>query len=689
MINYVNNKIIIFEKSIDRPPWVVYYNLIGYDNNHRSYIPRREPQAMTENTRPSRAGASLFLPKVLPKHYSHYRENIHSRAKKKKRELHYVDSVIETQHEKIYDIVAKIEERERFRCLRETVAKVIGAKGKGQDVSARFIIEAQNCNDCCLAVLYINHHLRSASYDGGFTCNYYDTYKYHSEWKDSHNNTEFYDGESYSALPIPSPDKDEKLSETPAPVWYGGAYPVYVNLEDGNIQQHIDDDSFLEKFSVMYALESREPRSKPSLGGFGMGFGGFSSEPTSSSNRNPKDALLLEGFKHIYIPDAAGDELQDLFSKISRQMGLKLAGTVKFDTLLEQYESYFSTEYDLRGIAKAIKEAKVLDGRASSPVTYKDFVSVFDSASELRKKYAATKKSKKIDKNPWDELNSMAGNAELKREVRKMVDLLLLEKRRKEHGLPSTQLTRHAVFAGNLGSAKTTCARLIARILQHEGIIKGNNFRECVKSDIVGQYVGWTAAAVDGIFKGMSQNGGDVLFLDEAYTYTEKDSTCFDKEAVNCITQNMENYRDVMCIFAGYEQPMKQFIEANPGLRSRIGFTFCFSDYNAGEMYRIAEYQAKVLGFALPAGCEQMVTDYFSELIRLQGEAFGNGREARKLIEGTALELVGRLSRQRRKATKTECRRLTVGDLESAIRNSLGRERSFGGERKRTIGFCG
>lgn len=156
--------------------------------------------------------------------------------------------------------------------------------------------------------------------------------------------------------------------------------------------------------------------------------------------------------------------------------------------------------------------------------------------------------------------------------------------------------------------------------MKHEGTIKGDAFRECVKSDIVGQFVGWTAANVDKMFKDMAEAGGGVLFLDEAYTYTEKDSTCFDKEAINCIVQGMENHREVMCIFAGYKEPMQAFVQANPGLRSHIGFVFEFGDYNSDAMYAIAQYQAKTLGFELPDGSAEVLTVYFTELKRLQGD---------------------------------------------------------------------
>ena len=71
-------------------------------------------------------------------------------------------------------------------------------------------------------------------------------------------------------------------------------------------------------------------------------------------------------------------------------------------------------------------------------------------------------------------------------------------------------------------------------------------------------------------FSEMAENGGGVIFFDEIYTLSEENATIFDKEAVTCITQNMENFRgNVFCIFAGYENKMTEFLSSNPGMKSR------------------------------------------------------------------------------------------------------------------------
>ena len=52
----------------------------------------------------------------------------------------------------------------------------------------------------------------------------------------------------------------------------------------------------------------------------------------------------------------------------------------------------------------------------------------------------------------------------------------------------------------------------------------------------------------------------------------------------------MENHRDdVIIIFAGYPKPMQQFLDRNPGMRSRIAFSVEFDDYSTEELCEITK----------------------------------------------------------------------------------------------------
>ena len=128
----------------------------------------------------------------------------------------------------------------------------------------------------------------------------------------------------------------------------------------------------------------------------------------------------------------------------------------------------------------------------------------------------------------------------------------------------------HMVFTGNPGTAKTTVARLFARILKENGVLSKGDLIECGRSDLVGKYVGWTAVQVKNMFK---KAKGSVLFIDEAYSLCDDRSGSYGDEAINTIVQEMENNRDDMVvIFAGYPKEMNDFLDRNPGLRSRIAF---------------------------------------------------------------------------------------------------------------------
>jgi hypothetical protein len=97
--------------------------------------------------------------------------------------------------------------------------------------------------------------------------------------------------------------------------------------------------------------------------------------------------------------------------------------------------------------------------------------------------------------------------------------------------------------------------------------------------------------------------------------------------------------RDKLVMFAGYggegvsreNNKMLEFINANPGLASRISYTIEFPTYTAQDMVEIVHKQAELMKFKLDRRADKELLEYFSE--RVNDKNFGNGREARNLIE--------------------------------------------------------
>ena len=190
---------------------------------------------------------------------------------------------------------------------------------------------------------------------------------------------------------------------------------------------------------------------------------------------------------------------------------------------------------------------------------------------------------------------------------------------------------------------------------------------------------------MDKLFSDMAANGGGVIFFDEIYTLSENDSTSFDREAVTCIVQNMENYRDkVFCIFAGYEEKMMEFLSSNPGLSSRIPFTIKFGGYSDETLINIFSSIAAAEHYKIAGGCNDIISDFFGKLRAYRGERFGNGREARNLFTNAKQKHALRISGSRKKTTKmlTEISR---EDILAAISDILLSE--TGAESVRRIGF--
>ena len=223
----------------------------------------------------------------------------------------------------------------------------------------------------------------------------------------------------------------------------------------------------------------------------------------------------------------------------------------------------------------------------------------------------------------------MIGLTDIKQVVDEIIDSARIQKQRSEMGMDSYKTSLHMVFTGNPGSAKTTVARLITQIFTKEGILKTGNYIECGRADLVGQYVGHTAIKVK---KAFERAKGGVLFIDEAYSLVDGYRGHYGDEAINTIVQEMENNREnTVVIFAGYPKPMQRFLDANEGLRSRIGFQLEFPDYNAQELLAILELMLNERAYSLSDNAKAKALELF-EQAATQND-FGNGRFVRNLLE--------------------------------------------------------
>ena len=265
--------------------------------------------------------------------------------------------------------------------------------------------------------------------------------------------------------------------------------------------------------------------------------------------------------------------------------------------------------------------------------------------------------------NAAAELREMIGLDSAKEVIANAVNFFKMQKLYDEKGLNVNRPSMHMVFTGNPGTAKTTVARLFAQIMKDNGLLTKGDLYEVGRADIVGKYVGSTAPLVKKHFK-MAK--GSVLFIDEAYSLVERDGLYGD-EAINTIVQEMENNRDdLVVIFAGYPDKMEEFLNKNPGLRSRIAFHVSFDDYNTEELVDIADLMIKKTGLKFDEEAYQKLNEIFDAAREKQD--FGNGRYVRNLIELSTLKQASRLAKSDLdRITDDEMETITAADISAPL----------------------
>ena len=156
---------------------------------------------------------------------------------------------------------------------------------------------------------------------------------------------------------------------------------------------------------------------------------------------------------------------------------------------------------------------------------------------------------------------------------------------------------------------------------------------------------------------------GGVLFIDEAYSLTNRGENDYGAEAVDTLLKAMEDHRDdLIVIVAGYIEPMQKFLHSNPGLESRFNRFIDFPDYTLDELMGIFDMRMEKAGYTMDDEARAALREII-DVERLDVKGFGNARGVRNLFETIIARQADRLGETEGEITREMLMLLNVEDV--------------------------
>ena len=331
--------------------------------------------------------------------------------------------------------------------------------------------------------------------------------------------------------------------------------------------------------------------------------------------------------------DYSADELVEIFNLKMINMGFEIEASV--NSKVKNICEYFTKRKDFgngRFIDKLIQEIIIKhsndDNAELKKITYQDI-------PEIEQLTISSNTYNNVDVK--EQFDSIVGMNHLKEKIKEFTSYIKFVKDAQNMGINIPEQNMHMVFTGNPGTGKTTVARIVAHLLFDMGFIHENKLLEVERKDLIASYVGQTAPKTSEVIE---KAMGGVLFIDEAYSLTQGNhsSNDYGSEAIATLIKAMEDHKgEFIVIFAGYKDEMKNFIESNPGIASRVGYTFDFPDYSSNELEEIFYRKVSALGFKFDDSVKERVhsvMQYFESV-----ENIGNGRFVDKVVQNTLLKM--------------------------------------------------
>lgn len=308
---------------------------------------------------------------------------------------------------------------------------------------------------------------------------------------------------------------------------------------------------------------------------------------------------------------------------------------------------------------------------------------ILDSTQTVKQstQAATTSANKTLDDilfESLNELNSLTGLDDIKTEVNEMVKLVRFYQETGKDILNKFSL--HTVFTGNPGTGKTTVARILSKIYKGLGILEKGHLVEVDRQALIAGYIGQTAIKTG---EKITEAVGGILFIDEAYSLANSkiSDNDFGHESIQVILKRMEDMRGKFgVIVAGYTDNMREFINSNPGLKSRFDKYFEFPDYSPNEMISIADMLFKKEGVKPEDPARKHLENYFTHIHTERDQHFGNARTVRQVVGESVKNQHLRLASMKKEDRTPELMETIIFDdvKEFEIKPSRARRTSIG-----------
>ncbi len=385
------------------------------------------------------------------------------------------------------------------------------------------------------------------------------------------------------------------------------------------------------------AIDTLLKRMEDDRGKFVVIVAGYNNEMRKFMDTNP--GLASRFTKKINFEDYSAEELMEIFNRQVNKKKLKLDVEAE-DNLLKFFKNMYLSRDKNFGNAREVRNLFEMSlqrqgNRLSSLVTNPDFneeLMDYLTREDIEGKLGKVKSLDEV----LNELNEFTGMGTVKTAIREIALQIKMQQERVNRGLAEAEkMGMHFILTGNPGTGKTSITRKLGEVFKSIGFLPKGHVIEVDRSKLVGQYQGKTPLLVN---DACNQAMGGILFVDEAYTLAgdpaSGGSDPYGKEAIETLMKRMEDDRGkFVVIAAGYRNEINNFLNTNPGMKSRFDKYLHIEDYTADELFEIFKGQVKKKKFVITNDALELVKKVIGKMLDGKDKNFANAREVRKIVD--------------------------------------------------------